>query len=307
MSIDIVITWVDGNDPKWLDKKEKFSPNKKSIKTSNVKGRFRDNEELKYLLRSIEKNYFISNPNIFLVVDEQIPEWLDKNHVTIINHKDFIPKRYLPLFSSRAIESFFHKIPGVSDYFIYLNDDCFFSKKINKEDLFIEQKPIMHFELNKINIKYDISTENFANINAGILASKLVLKDYNTKFKNLTAHSPRLVDRDFIFKIENTYPEIFEKTRTGRFREYDSHSIISSLYPHLYIAENRGVVKFDDIFYMGNNDVNAKEKYKHLLENDYYGVCINDTSDNLSSEHIIFKEQKDFYLKKFPKKSKYEK
>lgn len=307
MNIDIVITWVNGNDKNWLKKKENFSPNKKSIKTSNVKGRYRDNQELKFLLRSIEKNYLNNNPNIFLIVDEQIPEWINPKKVNIINHKDFIPEYYLPLFSSRAIESFFHRIPTLSDYFIYLNDDCFFSKQIEENDLFDNKKPIMHFERNKINIKDAICTTNFANINAGILASQFVLKYYNTKFENLTAHAPRLVDKDFVKNMEPNYPDIFKKTRSGRFREYDSHSIISSLYPHLYIAENKGVVKFNDIFYMGNNDVDAKEKYEHLLENDYYGVCINDTSDNLSSEHIIFKEQKDFYLKKFPNKSKYEK
>lgn len=307
MNIDIVITWVDGNDEKWLKKKEKFSPNKNSIKTSNVKGRFRDNQELKYLLRSIEKNYFISNPNIFLVVDEQVPEWLNENKVHVINHKDFIPDIYLPLFSSRAIESFFHKIPDISDFFIYLNDDCFFSKKLSEKDLFIKQKPVMHFERNKISIENGISTKNFANINAGILASKFVFKHYNTKFENLTAHSPRLIDKNFISHIENTYPDIFEKTRIGRFREYDSHSIISSLYPHLYIAENKGVCNFEDIFYMGNNDIDAKEKYRHLLQQEYYGVCINDTSDNLSSDNIIFENQREFYLNKFPKKSKYEK
>lgn len=128
-NIDIVITWVDGNDKNWLSKKEKHSPNKSSIKTANVKGRFRDNKELKYLLRSIEKNYFIENPNIFLVVDQQIPEWINTDKVNIINHNQFIPEKYLPLFSSRAIESFLHKIPNISDNFIYLNDDCFFGKK----------------------------------------------------------------------------------------------------------------------------------------------------------------------------------
>jgi len=97
-----------------LKKKETFSPNKKSIKTSNVKGRFRDNEELKYLLRSIEKNYFISSPNIFLVVDEQIPEWLDKNHVTIINHKDFIPKDICPYFHQERLNLFFIRSPVFS-------------------------------------------------------------------------------------------------------------------------------------------------------------------------------------------------
>jgi len=306
--IDIVITWVDGNDVNWLNKKDKHSPNKKSIKTADVKGRFRDNQELKYLLRSIEKNFITEEPNIFIVVDKQIPDWInkDKDKVKIINHNDFIPNKYLPLFSSRAIETFIHRIPNISDFFIYLNDDCFFNKKIEYNDLFFNGKAIMHFEKNKININDDISVSNFANINAGILASQFIYKKFNITNKHLTAHSPKLIDKKFIFELEKKEPDIFEKTRIGKFREYDSHSIIASLYPHIYTAIGKGEVNFNDVFYMGNNDTDAVKKYKHILDNKHYGVCINDTSDNKPSDDEIFKLQKRFYESMFPIKSKYE-
>jgi hypothetical protein len=133
---------------------------------TNVNGRYRDNQELLYLLRSIEK-YFLFYNKIYLLVDHQIPEWLNTENpdIIIINHSDIIPKKYLPLFSSRAIESFIHHIEDISNTFIYLNDDIFFHRKVEWSDLidannynFINM-PVFHYE-NKPVPSDDLSEKN---------------------------------------------------------------------------------------------------------------------------------------------------
>ena len=51
--------------------------------------RFNDNNELKYSLRSVEKNMpFIRN--IFIVTNGQIPSWLNLNNskIKIVTHKE---------------------------------------------------------------------------------------------------------------------------------------------------------------------------------------------------------------------------
>ena len=56
--------------------------------------------------------------------------------VKLVLHSDFIPSRYLPTFNSRAIEMFLHRIPGLSDYFIYGNDDMIPLSPLKQEDFF---------------------------------------------------------------------------------------------------------------------------------------------------------------------------
>eukprot|EP01103_Thecamoeba_quadrilineata_P002665 TRINITY_DN1257_c0_g1_i1.p1 TRINITY_DN1257_c0_g1~~TRINITY_DN1257_c0_g1_i1.p1 ORF type:complete len:1024 (-),score=211.29 TRINITY_DN1257_c0_g1_i1:198-3269(-) len=160
--IDIVYTWVNGTDPKLLreieevkfkldptaeqvvacrngtnDKNEKCSEN-----DSASKSRFIDNEELRYSLRSIEKNApWIRH--IYLVTNGQIPYWLNLEHpkLTVIQHSDiFLNKNHLPTFSSPAIESHIHRIPGLSNKFLYLNDDVMFGREIYLDDFYTKSK-----------------------------------------------------------------------------------------------------------------------------------------------------------------------
>ena len=45
-------------------------------------------------------------------------------------------KSHLPTFSSPAIEAHLHRIPGLSDKFIYLNDDVMFGKEVWPDDFY---------------------------------------------------------------------------------------------------------------------------------------------------------------------------
>ena len=95
--IDIVITWVNGGDKEWLNKKNMYLKECLNIEGKN-NARFRDWNTLKYVLRSIEKNASWVN-KIFLVTDNQRPDWLVENEkLKVIDHKDFIPEKYLPTF-----------------------------------------------------------------------------------------------------------------------------------------------------------------------------------------------------------------
>ena len=95
-TIDAVIPWVDGNDPLWLKQKSEYS----SDITSSV--RSFDYQEwglLKYWFRGIEE----CAPwirNVFFITWGHIPEWLNRENekLIIVNHKDYIPEKYLVLF-----------------------------------------------------------------------------------------------------------------------------------------------------------------------------------------------------------------
>ena len=56
--IDLVITWVDGNDPEWLAEKKKYEDSSHTISAApdaNDNCRYRENGLLKFLFRGIEE------------------------------------------------------------------------------------------------------------------------------------------------------------------------------------------------------------------------------------------------------------
>eukprot|EP00005_Dracoamoeba_jomungandri_P005828 CAMPEP_0174259562 /NCGR_PEP_ID=MMETSP0439-20130205/8370_1 /TAXON_ID=0 /ORGANISM="Stereomyxa ramosa, Strain Chinc5" /LENGTH=818 /DNA_ID=CAMNT_0015343499 /DNA_START=269 /DNA_END=2722 /DNA_ORIENTATION=- len=102
--------------------------------------RFVDNEELRYSLRSVEK-FAPWARKIYIVTNGQIPYWLDLSHprIEIITHEMIFPnKSHLPTFSSPAIECHLHRIPGLSNKFLYLNDDTMFGLPIWPSDFYDE-------------------------------------------------------------------------------------------------------------------------------------------------------------------------
>ncbi|XP_029969142.1 N-acetylglucosamine-1-phosphotransferase subunits alpha/beta isoform X3 [Salarias fasciatus] len=104
--------------------------------------RFEDNEELRYSLRSVEKHAPWVR-HIFIVTNGQIPSWLnlDNPRVSVVTHQDiFLNHSHLPTFSSPAIETHIHRIPGLSQKFIYLNDDVMFGKDVWPDDFYSHSK-----------------------------------------------------------------------------------------------------------------------------------------------------------------------
>lgn len=133
--IDFVILWVDGNDAKWREEKHKYD----NRNSDDRDERYRDWDILKYWFRGVEKFAPWVN-RIFFVTYGHLPKWLDINNekLVIVNHREFIPEKYLPTFSSHAIELNLHRIKGLSEHFVYFNDDMFILKP-TKPDLFFKK------------------------------------------------------------------------------------------------------------------------------------------------------------------------
>lgn len=101
MQIDAVITWVNGGDADWRAKRQHHSrePQLDLLPSSNGEGRYRDNDDLLFLLRSMEKFWGIDG-NIFIVTDQQIPGFIaDHPRLRIVDHSEILAEHYLPTFS----------------------------------------------------------------------------------------------------------------------------------------------------------------------------------------------------------------
>lgn len=136
MKIDFVIPWVDGGDPAWQEEKKQYyrkTENREDVSDA----RYRDWGELKYWFRGVEQFAPWVN-RIFFITNGQFPAWLNPNHEKLVwvKHGDYIPKEYLPTFSSHPIELNFHRIEDLSEHFVYFNDDMFLTSPVSEDDYF---------------------------------------------------------------------------------------------------------------------------------------------------------------------------
>src|SRR5690606_29466713 len=120
-------------------------------KNETTEARFRDHGLLKYWFRGVEK-FAPWVRNIHFVTCGQQPEWLDTSHpkLRMVNHEDYIPRQFLPCFNSNVLEIYMHKIPGLSEHFVYFNDDFFITNHVSEERFFTNGLPndIAAFRLN---------------------------------------------------------------------------------------------------------------------------------------------------------------
>lgn len=151
MDIDFVVTWVDMNDPEWKQSFAKHSGIINNMKNEVSEARFRDHGLLKYWFRGVEK-FAPWVRKVHFVTSGQKPDWLNTDHpkLKMVNHEDYIPGEFLPVFNSNLIEIYMHRIPDLTEHFVYFNDDFFIINHLPIERFFKEGIPqdIAAFRMN---------------------------------------------------------------------------------------------------------------------------------------------------------------
>lgn len=135
--IDFVVIWVDGNDPEWRREYAKYKPGAKAEQNDTRDIRFRDWGNLKYWFRGVEK-FAPWVRTVHFVTCGHYPSWLNMNapKLNFVKHPDYIPWQYLPVFNCNPIEVNLHRIQGLSEQFVYFNDDTFLIKPVKPERFF---------------------------------------------------------------------------------------------------------------------------------------------------------------------------
>jgi hypothetical protein len=140
--IDLVYTWVDGSDEEWIRIRNKYLPTQSNIPEDSLSEcRWRDLDELRY---SIESAYTFAPwiRKIFIISDQQRPWWFEDSNpgkIVFVDHVELFGQdfeEFLPVFNSHSIETLLHRIPDLSEHFIYANDDCFFGNYVQPTDFF---------------------------------------------------------------------------------------------------------------------------------------------------------------------------
>ncbi|MAD50504.1 MAG: exopolysaccharide phosphotransferase [Flavobacteriales bacterium] len=292
IQIDIVYLWVNSNDKNWQKKRrESFETFLKTNNDdvalyANTNGRFRDNGELNFNLRCLEK-FFPDHGQIYIVTDEQRPEWLVQNkRVTIIDHKNIIPKKINPIFTSAHIESYIHHIPNLSEKFFYLNDDIFFGMPVDKNWWFDEK--LKYFYDKESHDEYnELQPKLLSPINSSI-QSKLWLKERYESYKHQNialAHAPRPYRKSLLLEIEKEAMDLFNKVRSTNFRSWKTPAVLVDFVPRWLEYHGYAKIRPSNSLYIesGSNEI---EMELDLLKQKFGKIpffCINDTCDNANA------------------------
>jgi hypothetical protein len=228
--IDLVYLWVDGSDEKWLEKRNFWAIECNEVQESNQACRYIDSDELKYSLRSVEK-YAPWLNKIFIVVNEQCPGWLDISHpkIRLIDLKEFIPEKYLPLFSSNTIEAFLPFIPDLSERFLYANDDTMLFNKTTPQTFYAKDNKAI------VRVFCWAQKGHLGSYKEQLLyAQKLIYKKTGKRFPYEPHHNiDAYLKSDFIDCIHDFQDE-FDQTKTHKFRHNDSIQRMLVSYYMLY-------------------------------------------------------------------------
>ena len=307
--VDLVYLWVNGNDPKWIAKRQ-ASIGDLSEKDVDCKGRYVDNEELKYSLRSVEK-YAPWIRRIFIVTDNQVPVWLDTSHpkVQIVDHTEIMPPECLPCYNSVIIEHHLHKIPGLSEHFLYANDDMYFNKPVTPETFFAKDSlPIMRMNrraFKKLILWYKtkVQGKQLSNYKQTIHNAALLVEKKYGKYYNCKAH------HNIDAYLKSTYAhtrEVFDEeisaTLCNHVRADDD--IQRNIYSYVALAEKQAHLCYVSQhtsfrFHIDNRSLYEKfERYNPLL------FCMNDSQYANDEDRRLAKA---FLQQRFPEKSQFEK
>ena len=303
-NIDLVYLWVDGNDPEWLEKKQLFMDKK-----INTVGRYQDNQELKYSLRSVEKHLpWIRK--IFIVTDNQVPPFLDINHpkIEIVNHSEIIPKEILPTYNSVIIEYFIYKIPDLSEHFLYANDDIFIRVNLAPSFFFQDGIPTVRMIHNPlIKKKMQLKKALNRNINNYRLSIENAYRLFEKKFNVFYPVTPHhnidaYLKSDYKAVVEDIFKEELEATFLNRFRnDTDIQRILFSYYA---IAKKRG-----NLIYVNSNEscrikVHKTDYQRFITKYSPILFCLNDTEQATDNDR---KHIQPFLEKMYPTKAEFEK
>lgn len=137
-NIDFVILWLDGDDPDWLEIKKAYD----SSSGDDRPQRYRDWGLLKYWFRGVEQ-FAPWVHRIYFVTWGHLPDWLRTDHpkLVIVRHEDYLPEELRPTFNCNALEINLHRISGLSEQFVYFNDDFFLIDRVRPEDFFVDGLP----------------------------------------------------------------------------------------------------------------------------------------------------------------------
>ncbi|GAB3371824.1 Stealth CR1 domain-containing protein [Spongiibacter taiwanensis] len=297
MQVDVVYTWVNDKDPKWIKmheaESERLSSDIAWHRSVNSSARYSNRWEIFYSIRSLKK-YADWIDKIYIVTNCDVPKRILDLGV-VVPHEDIFPDvNCLPSFNSRAIESCLHRIDGLSEYFLYLNDDVFFASHSTIGDFYSNDGVVSVFP-SKHDIKYDgngLRPVDYGAIKAGLE----IERRFNFRPVKKLHHAPFALRKSVLFEIEKNYGEEVEVTRLNKFKQKDDFPLATTFFAYYAIATDFGCEKSCSCRYIDIGDVKcfALLTYIFFRLKRYQFICLNEVFPMK-----FFSKIRDLYLSVF--------
>lgn len=238
--VDAVITWVDGDDVSHKEERRKYA-SADELDNDDVGGdvRYKSVGEIFYCVASILR-FAPFVRKIFIVTDGQNPhleDFVEKNfpdrstEIEIVDHKVIFEgyESYLPVFNSLAIESMLWRIPGISERFIYFNDDVLLSRPTVVEDFFVGDSLVCyasrmswHFAAFLRWVKHLGRSHKIFGFKDAMINAADILGIHGT-FLHLS-HTPHMLLRDVMKEYYAAYPHALVANIKHRFRDSSQYN-----------------------------------------------------------------------------------
>lgn len=253
--VDFVFTWVNGKDPAWRARKQQASGKPDMQKDMTIdslsEGRWDSFDELRYALRSVAANASWVR-KIFLVTDQQRPDWLRETpRLQVVDHADiFAPYCKRPTFNSHVIESQLHRIPGLAEHYVYLNDDFIIMKNTMKADFFLPNGiSKFHESTSKIDLGPTTGRDN-APTAAGKRMREMLGLNARVIAVNKMRHCPYPMRKSLMMEIENEFAKDFEYLGKQQFRSQRDFAPVSQLYPYYSFMKGKSAPgKLENVYW----------------------------------------------------------
>lgn len=308
--IDIVFSWVDGSDPAYQHARHALESGAQLGAGDDHEARYRQIDELKYALRSVHM-FAPWIRKIFIATDSPAPAWLaDHPQIVLVrSHEHFADPSVLPTHNSMAVESQLHHIRGLSEHFLYANDDMFFGRPVSPE-LFFTAGGITRFMLspNRIGLgESDLTRSGFEN--SARTNRRLLWDRFGAFTTHHLEHSAAPLRRSVMTELEQEFVDDFAATAASTFRAAKNISVTNSLYHYYALLTGRAVMHKDGkgVYVDTAGTAGLAELSRVLAQRNADFLCLNDGSDGDAEpeqRRILVTE---FLEKYFPFKAPWEK
>lgn len=307
---DVVIAWVDGDDPVHKRKKAQYLTGKKETDFDDIAGamRYRSTGEIYYCIASILR-YASWVRKIYIVTDSQDPhvdEFVRNNFpentkpIEIVDHKVLFRgyEEYLPTFNSLSIATMLWRIPGISDRFLYFNDDVFLASPAEesmwfdgeKTYIYADRFPAIWARLIRWAKHLGKSHKTFGHKDPMLNAADLL----NSSYFYLFPHAPVPMRRSWYEKFYSEHPDTLIHNIRHRFREPSQFSSPNLFYlstereGNLGVRSPKGTTCFFKPSVKKDNDY-MKRKISEAESNKALKFgCINSLGETTREEQILF-------------------
>ncbi|HTQ18821.1 stealth family protein [Mycobacterium sp.] len=240
--IDLVFSWVDGSDPEFRARRAAQMSQVVVGEGDDAEARIRQIDELKFALRSV--NMFAPwIRRIFIATDSAPPSWLaDHPMITIVPAEDhFSDPSALPTYNSHAVESQLHNIPGLSEHFLYSNDDMFFGRPL-KASMFFSPGGVTRFIEAKTRIGLGANDPTRSGFeNAARVNRQLLFERFGQVITRHLEHTAVPLRKSVLIEMEREFPEEFARTQASAFRSGTDISVTNSFYHYYALMTGRAV------------------------------------------------------------------